>query len=181
MREREADRSKRSAAGSKTATSPKGPLNYALAALVIAGIACAIVFGIRRQSAQAAQPPVSGEESSVRNLLNHYFQTWSNKDMAGYGGCFSPFAQIWYAGQPPLELGRFLETQRTALFSSHDSMHEEPLDIAVTIRNGMAHAQVHWELHEGIVVDRGYDFFTLVQSGGQWRIVALVFKSETNE
>ncbi len=60
-------------------------------------------------------------------------------------------------------------------------MTEDPLDMSVTVHNGLAHAQVHWELHQGGKNVRGYDFFTLMQANGRygrWEIVALVFNEE---
>jgi len=132
----------------------------------------------QRQSAAPVPPPASADEGAVRDLVKLYFESWSAKDITTYGECFSPYAQIWYAGQPPLALNPFLETQRQAHQNSPVPMTEDPLDIAVTIHNGLAHAQIHWELHQGADNVRGYDFMTLAQTDGHWQIVALVFKEE---
>jgi hypothetical protein len=173
------DRSRRSGAGLQATGPGRNLAKYALVALVFAGIGAASMVAFQRKPAAPGAPAASEGDAQVRGLLSHYFETWSGKDIAGYGGCFSPFAQIWYAGQRPLELNLFLQGQNSALSSGVSPMHEEPLDMAVTVHNGLAHAQVHWELHEGAQIRRGYDFFTLVQSGGEWRIMALVFNEET--
>jgi ketosteroid isomerase-like protein len=144
----------------------------ALFLAAVLGVSC------QRQEPIAAAPPASADEGDVRDLLTHYFATWSAGDIAAYGDCFSPQAQIWYAGYPSLPLNSFLESQRHAQSASPVPMTEVPLDMSVTVHNGLAHAQVHWELHQGGKNVRGYDFFTLMQANDRWQIVALVFNEE---
>ena len=155
-----------------------GALRIRIAAallLAMTAVAC------QPKAAPATDQAASPDAADVRELVQHYFKSWSTQDMVAYGECFSPGAYIWYVGQPvqpaqPLAL--FLEGQRRSHLQSPVPMTEDPLTIDVNVRNGLAHARVYWELHQGSRNERGYDFFTLAKMGGRWQIIALVFNSE---
>jgi ketosteroid isomerase-like protein len=140
--------------------------------LAMTAVAC------QPKAAPATDQAASPDAADVRELVQHYFKSWSTQDMTAYGECFSPGAYIWYVGQPAQPLPVFLEGQRQSHLRSPVPMTEDPLTIDVTTRNGLAHARVYWELHEGARNERGYDFFTLAKMGGRWQIIALVFNSE---
>lgn len=152
-------------------------------ALVLAtlGLGGGYVWGVRSAEAKAVTP-AEGETAQVEAFIRNYFNTWSNQDLAGYGACFHPGARIWYV--PPggrtesLALAPFLDTQKAAHANSPVRMKEYPLEMKIELRNGLANVWVYWELAEGEKLTRGYDFYTLVQVGGQWRILSLVFNTE---
>jgi hypothetical protein len=55
----------------------------------------------------------------------------------------------------------------------------ESIDIRFDAK--LAHALVHWKLVDGARIERGYDHFTLIKSGGEWRIAHLIFYSTGEE
>jgi pyroglutamyl-peptidase len=124
---------------------------------------------------QAAPDP---REQEVRDLIDRYFLTWNAKDVDRYGQCFMPQAAIQLMdpnGQlTTLPLKAFLDSQREA-HRADQNLHETPENVEVRLEGRIARAIVHWKLVAGERVQWGYDHFTLVKVGGQWRIANLIF------
>jgi hypothetical protein len=130
---------------------------------------------------QAAPDP---REQEVRDLIDRYFLTWNAKDVDRYGQCFMPQAAIQLmdasGGMTTLPLRAFLDTQREA-HRSGDDLHETPESVDVRLEGRIARAIVHWKLVAGERVQWGYDHFTLVKVGNQWRIANLIFYETQGE
>lgn len=123
-------------------------------------------------------------EQEVRDLIDRYFLTWNAKDVDRYGQCFMPQAAVQLmdpAGRlTTLPLRAFLDTQREAHRAGED-LHETPENVEVRLEGRIARAIVHWKLVAGERVQWGYDHFTLVKIGGQWRIANLIFYETQGE
>jgi pyroglutamyl-peptidase len=130
---------------------------------------------------QAAPDP---REQEVRDLIDRYFLTWNAKDVDRYGQCFMPQAAIQLMDPngrlTTLPLRAFLETQREAHRAGED-LHETPEHVEVRLEGRIARAIVHWKLVAGERVQWGYDHFTLVKVGDQWRIANLIFYETQGE
>jgi pyroglutamyl-peptidase len=131
---------------------------------------------------QAAPDP---READVRALIERYFRTWSAKDMDRYAQCFLPQAAVQLL-EPEgklvtMPLRPFLQSQTESHRTSKTGMTEAPESIRVTFEGRVARAVVFWKLVEGARVEFGYDHFTLVDVGGQWRIANLLFYATPEE
>jgi pyroglutamyl-peptidase len=124
---------------------------------------------------QAAEDP---RDAEVRELIEHYFRTWSAKDLERYGQCFMPQAAIQLMDPDgrltTMPLRAFLEGQREA-HRATPSMTETPEKIEIRFEAKLARVVVYWKLVAGGKVQYGYDHFTLMQSRGAWRIANLIF------
>jgi pyroglutamyl-peptidase len=138
-------------------------------AMLAAGIAAAVV----------AQPSADPREKDVRDLIDRYFLTWSAKDIDRYGQCFMPSAVVQMIDPEgklsSLPLRAFLDTQREAHRASATDLKEGPETVEVRFEGKLARVVVYWKLVAGEKVEFGYDHYTLMQSGGQWRIANLIF------
>ena len=153
-----------------------------LLGLAGASLLIAIAAGI----GVAADPPAADAmKAEVTELLQRYFHTWSSQDMERYGQCFMPQAAVQVIDQNgklvTMPLAPFLRSQQEAHRRSANPMIETPESIEVRFDAKLAHALVYWKLVDGQRVDRGYDHFTLMRSGGQWRIANLIFYSTAEE
>jgi hypothetical protein len=119
------------------------------------------------------------QEVAIRTLVERYFVTWSAKDIDRYGQCFMPQAVIQLVnsegGLVTMPLRQFLMTQRKAHEETAEPMKETPESIEVRFEANLARVIVFWKLTVGTREETGYDHFTLMQSGGQWRIANLIF------
>lgn len=125
---------------------------------------------------------VHPDDAAIRAFLNRYFETWSKRDMAGYGACFDPQARILFVGKDGGIVSEgtvdFLHGQKLAHERSATPMTERPLDMKIQGDAKVAQAAVTWVLNKGTKEDRGVDFFTLRRDGAGWKIVSLVFYGE---
>ncbi|HYO24258.1 MAG TPA: nuclear transport factor 2 family protein [Lacipirellulaceae bacterium] len=146
-----------------------------MAALAVGAAAVAFAPGECCAQPAAADP----REAAVRELVDRYFRTWSAQDIDRYGQCFMPQAAIQLvdpdARLVTMPLRVFLQTQREAHRTSPAPMTETPESVEVRFEGKLARVIVDWKLVVGPKVTRGFDHFTLVQSGGQWRIANLIF------
>ena len=74
-----------------------------------------------------------------------------------------------------MPLRQFLSTQRKAHEESKEPMKETPESVEVRFEANLARVIVFWKLTVGEREETGYDHFTLMQSGGKWRIANLIF------
>ena len=122
------------------------------------------------------------QEPAVASFLDHYFASWSAKDMEAYGECFHPQARISFVmpnGEPHTEgLTDFLHGQKLSHAQTTEPMVEVPTDKKITMDSRVAHAAVRWRLTKGSEIVTGTDFFTLVKTNGGWRILSLVFYND---
>jgi pyroglutamyl-peptidase len=111
--------------------------------------------------------------------------TWSAQDLDRYGQCFIPQAVIQLIDPQgrvaTMPLKRFLDGQRKSHQEAGQPMVETPESIEVHFEARLARVVVFWKLVAGERVEYGYDHFTLMQSGGQWRIANLIFYSTPEE
>jgi hypothetical protein len=122
------------------------------------------------------------QKPAIDAFVKSYFESWSARDMKRYGEHFHPSAVIWminYNKPAMVPLAPFLRGQEQAHASSKKQMREYPLETDYVVRNELASVWVYWELDGDDGLSRGYDFFTLARLDGRWRIVSLVFNSET--
>jgi ketosteroid isomerase-like protein len=114
-------------------------------------------------------------------MIRRYFRTWSEQDIDGYNDCFAPDACVQYLDAPGT--GRLSTTPRAPFIASQRDYHrrsphktvEVPETIDVRFEENLARVVVHWKLTAGPRTEYGYDHFTLMRHGGNWRIVNLVF------
>jgi len=122
------------------------------------------------------------EDAAIRAFLTRYFETWSRRDMEGYGACFDPQARILFVtkGGGIVSEGTvdFLHGQKLAHEQSPSPMSERALEMKIQGDTRVAQAAVKWVLSKGSREERGTDFFTLRRDAMGWKIVSLVFYGE---
>ncbi len=122
------------------------------------------------------------DDAAVRVMLNRYFDTWSHRDMDGYGSCFDSQARILFVaknGDVVSEgLTDFLHGQKLGHEQAASPMTERPLDMKIQGDAKVVQAAVTWVLTKGSKEERGTDFFTLRREGDGWKIVSLVFYAQ---
>ena len=133
----------------------------------------------------ADPPPEDAQKAAVTELITRYFHTWSSQDLERYGQCFMPQAAVQVIDQNgklvSMPLAPFLRSQQEAHRRATAPMVETPESIEIRFDAKLAHALVYWKLVDGARIEKGYDHFTLMRSGGQWRIANLIFYSTGEE
>ncbi len=128
------------------------------------------------------KPALHPDDASIRAFLNRYFETWSKRDMEGYGACFDSQARILFVATDGKIVSEgtvdFLHGQKLAHEQSELPMTERPLEMKIQGDAKVAQATVTWVLSKGSKEERGTDFFTLRRNGAEWKIVSLVFYGE---
>lgn len=138
--------------------------------------------GLAQTGGEEKPRVIDGRTQAVRDMISHYFSTWSKRDIKGYGECFVKEASIQHID----EAGRvttynaapFVEWQGTLTRRANPPMVETPETIDVRFEQNLARVVVYWKLTAGSRVEYGYDHFTLVQQKGAWKIVNLVFYAD---
>ncbi|MEZ6064791.1 MAG: nuclear transport factor 2 family protein [Planctomycetaceae bacterium] len=133
----------------------------------------------------AADKLVAGDDSprhrEVEAQIRHYFATWSDGDIDGYGRCFHPQGVIQLQDQKgdiqTFLRGPFVEWQRQQGRRATEKLVETPETIEIVFEEDVARVSVLWKLRAGPRTDWGYDHFTLVRQAGRWQIVHLLFYS----
>lgn len=141
----------------------------ALAALLLVAASC------RQQNAHPG-------EAAVREFLEHYFATWTAKDMDAYGACFHPSARITFVGPKGSVqsdgLTDFLHGQRLSHAQAATPMTEVPTEMKIISAERVTQAWVRWKLTKGGETVTGVDCFTLIKTDSGWKIVSLVFYND---
>jgi hypothetical protein len=118
-------------------------------------------------------------EREVEQLIQRYFRTWSDQDMEGYAATFMDNACVQFLDAEgrltTFSLAPFLAGQRDAHRTARHRQIEVPVSTDIRFEAELARAVVYWKLTAGPRTHYGYDHFTLVKSGGQWRIANLLF------
>ena len=124
----------------------------------------------------------NADQQQLHSLLSRYFASWSKSDMAAYKGCFHPLASIYFidgAGNPYYaKLDHFIAVQAKAQQRARERMSEKPTQISLVVQGRIAHAVVHYELHQGKATVTGTDYFTFTKTDAGWRIITLVFDKD---
>ncbi|MBI5394391.1 MAG: nuclear transport factor 2 family protein [Verrucomicrobia bacterium] len=129
----------------------------------------------------ACRPSVAAhsDEAAIRAFLDRYFDTWSHRDMDGYGACFDSQARIHFMARngeiTSRDLADFLHGQKLFHEQSEAPATERPLEIRIQGDSKAAQATVTWVLTTGKKEERGADFFTLRRGPDGWKIVNLLF------
>ena len=120
-------------------------------------------------------------EREIERFILRYFRTWSMEEFDNYDACFKRNASIQFMD----DKGRltshsrkvFIAQQRRLAATSRIKRTEVAESTEITFEADIARAVVYWKLTEGTRVLYGYDHFTLVREGGDWKIVNLLFYS----
>lgn len=114
--------------------------------------------------------------------VESYFKVWSKGDMEGYSSIFHKSAVIQYksrTGQMITEqLSDFIAGQRNAHRLNPGKMNEIPLEKRYHQNGDTAQVQVRWKLSTPNMTATGWDHFTFIRTGGDWKIIYLYFYSD---
>ena len=128
------------------------------------------------------EPAAHPDDGAIRAFLTRYFETWSKRDMDGYGACFDPQARILFIGKSGEIVSEgtmdFLHGQKLAHERSRSPMSERALEMRIQGDAKVAQAAVPWVLTRESGEERGTDFFTMRRDALGWKIVSLVFYTE---
>lgn len=131
------------------------------------------------ESAERSGTPANPELPAVEKLIKHYFLSWSEQRMKDYGDCFADGAVI-----QEINRDREIYTQnKTPFVAGQTAYHksaankavEVPVKTEIRFEADLARAVVYWKLTAGPRLQYGYDHFTLIKQGDEWKIVNLVF------
>lgn len=129
----------------------------------------------------------------VKERLDAYYVTLSDRDWEGFTEHFWPGATITTVWVPPGEEEPEVLTRTAEEFAfrgpegpgSREIFEERPVSMEVQVRGGLAVAWVRYEARFGDPGDveswEGTDAFTLLRHNGEWRITALAFSSDDEE
>lgn len=128
---------------------------------------------------KAAADPKNSELPAIRKLIDGYFKSWSEQRMKDYGDCFAEGAVI----QEVTRSGEIFTQAKAPFVAAQTSYHksavhkaiEVPVTTDFTFEAELARAVVYWKLTAGPRTQFGYDHFTLIKQGGEWKIANLVF------
>ncbi|MFM7057286.1 MAG: nuclear transport factor 2 family protein [Planctomycetota bacterium] len=130
------------------------------------------------KAAAAPAGPVNPERAAVEKLVSNYFKSWSDQRMRDYADCFARNAVIQEVD------GGDVRTQFKDPFVAEQTNYhriavfkavEVPVQTSIQFEAELARVVVYWKLTAGPRVQYGYDHFTLVKVGEDWKIVNLVF------
>ena len=131
------------------------------------------------QNAPGPQPAPreDARTAEVKQFVETYFRTWSNRQMDAYADCFHSDAVIQFIDSTGRVRNQtkepFCAEQRTV--QNTTPAVEVPTSMEIRFEARLARAVVAWKLTQGRRVETGYDHFTLIKQNGRWRIVNLVF------
>ncbi len=119
------------------------------------------------------------ELPAIKILIEGYFKSWSEQRMKDYAACFAEGAVI----QEVTQSGQLYTQSKTPFVVSQSSYHksavhkaiEVPVKTDITFEADLSRAVVYWKLTAGPRTQFGYDHFTLIKQGGEWKIANLVF------
>ena len=128
--------------------------------------------------------PGSGDDKRLLGqLISEYFSSWSKPDLQAFQKCFHPRASVYFVDPSgklhSFQLDNFIEGEKKAHLLAAEPMVEKPTQSSITVSGRLAHAQVRWELHQGVVVITGTDYFTFIKTDRGWKIVSLVYEEDS--
>ncbi|MFO1002945.1 MAG: nuclear transport factor 2 family protein [Planctomycetaceae bacterium] len=131
------------------------------------------------QSSEKSAKATDPELPAVEKLIKHYFLSWSEQRMKDYGECFADGAVV-----QEINRGGEIYTQNKIPFVAGQAAYhksatykavEVPVKTEIRFEADLARAVVYWKLTAGPRLQYGYDHFTLIKQGDDWKIVNLVF------
>lgn len=131
------------------------------------------------QSPEKSSRATNPELPAVEKLIKHYFLSWSEQRMKDYGDCFADGAVV-----QEISRGGEIYTQNKVPFVAGQTAYhksathkavEVPVKTEIRFEANLARAVVYWKLTAGPRLQYGYDHFTLIKQGDEWKIVNLVF------
>lgn len=150
---------------------------HVLASIALATAFLATVFTLADGPAQK-----DPRQEEVQQLIERYFHSWSNQDIARYGQCFMPTAAVQLVDSAgrllTIPLTPFLKSQQEAQQKAAQPMTETPESVDIRFEGEIARVVVRWKLIDGPRTELGYDHFTLLRADGKWRIANLLFYSD---
>jgi pyroglutamyl-peptidase len=131
------------------------------------------------QSAEKSGKSSNPELPAVEKLIKHYFLSWSEQRMKDYGNCFADGAVVQEINRD----GEIYTQNKTPFVAGQTAYHksavhkaiEVPVKTEIRFEADLARAVVYWKLTAGPRLQYGYDHFTLIKQGDEWKIVNLVF------
>ncbi len=126
-------------------------------------------------------PEDLNSKEQVKQLVEKYFQLWSNGKIQEYGKLFDPKAFIFFRDHYTKQilsedLQTFLKGQENAQSNKGNLMKEVPLKIQIElVGEETAMVTVYWKLtssHKNIL---GYDHFIWAKTNTGWKIISLFF------
>jgi hypothetical protein len=150
-----------------------------------------VLLGVSGCAAPRVQD--AGREARVRAAIERYYEVFSARDWAAFRASFWPGATFTTVWQPPGEavprvvvhtLDEFLAGTAEGP-DSQPIFAERLLAAEVRLSGNLAQAWARYEAQFGapgsVATWRGIDALTLMEHGGEWRIVSLAFTDEPGE
>jgi pyroglutamyl-peptidase len=131
-----------------------------------------------KQTAPASAPTPNPERNAVEKLVRNYFKSWSDQRMRDYSDCFAENAVIQEINGSDITTqlkDPFVTTQTTYHRMAVFRAVEVPVQTTITFEAELARVVVYWKLTAGPRTQFGYDHFTLMKIGKEWKIVNLTF------
>lgn len=123
-------------------------------------------------------PASNPERAAVEKLVRNYFKSWSDQRMRDYSDCFADNAVI-----QEINSGEIITQLKDPFVAAQTTYHrmavfravEVPVQTSISFEAELARVVVYWKLTAGPRVQYGYDHFTLMKIGQDWKIVNLTF------
>jgi hypothetical protein len=139
----------------------------------------------------AAQQTKPSAEAEIRALLQDYYHSMSARDWTRYRTFFSEEATLTTVWQDEQDtLPRIHSTTIDEFIArtpegpdSQPIFEEKMLEAEVSVKGGLAQAWVRYAATFGsadhLMKWTGYDLFSFIRHQGRWKIVSLVYASES--
>lgn len=158
---------------------------FTFGALVL--VATVFMYGCSRQTVSTAALAPEAARHAILDEIGQYYDDFSARDWEAFASHFWPGATLSTVWQPPGE-----EAPRVVVTTLEDFVEQAPhgpgsreifeerlLDAEVLSYGNLAHVWASYEARFGdpgdIVSWRGIDAFTLMNHGGEWKIVSLSY------
>jgi ketosteroid isomerase-like protein len=149
------------------------PVATLLLGLVIGFIAPKTLHSLTHQRA----------EREIFAFIDEYFTTWSAADIDAYGKLFEEAAVIQLIREDGVVNQTkipFLEGQRQSHRNSPHPLAEWATSVHIAHHGATARVEVRWRLEsQGRAPETGWDHFTLRRHPDGWKIVNLIFYSDS--
>lgn len=123
-------------------------------------------------------PAPNPERNGVEKLVRNYFKSWSDQRMRDYSDCFAENAVIQEINGSEITTqlkDPFVAAQTTYHRMAVFRAIEVPVQTTISFEAELARVVVYWKLTAGPRTQFGYDHFTLMKIGKDWKIVNLTF------
>ena len=156
------------------------------AALITATIAASCT------QAPESGPTASPEAGRVRSTVESYYEAFSSRDWERFAEHFWPGATMTTIWMPPGEGSERVVATSIADFvaqapagpGSREIFEERPTSIEVRVEAGLAQVWARYQARFGdpgeVLEWEGYDAFTLLKFGDEWRITSIAYVNVTD-